>query len=89
MGKRRKISHPPPRRTFSSSTAEKSRDVALTTPLTVPVAQPPEINWVQKEKKFAVEQAQKEGCTGNFRSFDSQFKNYLVPVIPTRKELAE
>ncbi|KAK0572775.1 hypothetical protein LWI29_037113 [Acer saccharum] len=89
MVKRRKITHPPPRRTVSSSTGDKARDVALTTPSTVSVPPPPEIIQIQAEKNFAVEQAQKEGCTGNFRSFDSQFKNYLVPVIPTRKELAE
>ncbi|KAK2645536.1 hypothetical protein Ddye_020731 [Dipteronia dyeriana] len=89
MVKRRKITHAPPRSTVPSTTGDKARDVALTTSLTVSVPPPPEIIQIQAEKNFAVEQAQKEGCTGNFRSFDSPFKNYLVPVIPTRKELAE
>lgn len=42
---------------------------------------------VQQAKKFAVAQAQQEGCLGNYRSFDSPFGNYLVPVIPTRADL--
>ncbi|KAH9649082.1 hypothetical protein KPL70_025845 [Citrus sinensis] len=55
----------------------------------VPVAQTSEINVrIQKAKNFAVAQAQQEGCTGNFKIFDSPFGNFLMPVIPTRKELA-
>ncbi|RWV88999.1 hypothetical protein GW17_00048874, partial [Ensete ventricosum] len=42
---------------------------------------------IQQAKKFAVTQAQQEGCLGNYRSFDSPFGNYLVPVIPTRADL--
>ncbi|KAJ8638641.1 hypothetical protein MRB53_012908 [Persea americana] len=42
---------------------------------------------VQQAKNLAVAQAQQEGCTGNFRSFDSQFGNFLVPVIPTEADL--
>nr|XP_010915176.2 uncharacterized protein LOC105040380 [Elaeis guineensis] len=42
---------------------------------------------VQQAKKFAVTQAQQEGCLGNYRSFDSPFGNYLVPVIPTHADL--
>lgn len=42
---------------------------------------------VQQAKNLAVAQAQQEGCTGNFRSFDSQFGNFLVPVIPTQADL--
>ncbi|XP_072966764.1 uncharacterized protein [Typha angustifolia] len=42
---------------------------------------------VQQAKKFAVIQAQQEGCLGNYRSFDSPFGNYLVPVIPTHADL--
>ncbi|ESR41232.1 hypothetical protein CICLE_v10027039mg [Citrus x clementina] len=73
--KRRKINQPPPRRIVSSSTANKARDVPSTSHTIVPVAQTSEIN-------------QQEGCTGNFKIFDSPFGNFLVPVIPTRKELA-
>ncbi|THU59481.1 hypothetical protein C4D60_Mb07t02580 [Musa balbisiana] len=43
---------------------------------------------IQQAKKFAVTQAQQEGCLGNYRSFDSPFGNYLVPVIPTRADLS-
>ncbi|KAH7657622.1 hypothetical protein IHE45_17G033700 [Dioscorea alata] len=42
---------------------------------------------VQQAKKFAVTQAQQEGCLGNYKSVDSPFGNYLVPVIPTRTDL--
>lgn len=42
---------------------------------------------VQQAKKFAVTQAQQEGCLGNYRSFDSPFGNFLVPVIPTHADL--
>ncbi|XP_057768416.1 uncharacterized protein LOC130988550 [Salvia miltiorrhiza] len=42
---------------------------------------------IQQARNYAVSQAQQDGCTGNFRVFDSPFGNYLVPVIPTRAEL--
>lgn len=42
---------------------------------------------IQQAKNYAVAQAQQEGCTGNFKIFDSPFGNFLVPVIPTRAEL--
>ncbi|KAK8958456.1 hypothetical protein KSP40_PGU010099 [Platanthera guangdongensis] len=42
---------------------------------------------IQVAKKHAVSQALSEGCLGNFKSFDSPFGNYLVPVIPTRADL--
>ncbi|KAG8367326.1 hypothetical protein BUALT_Bualt16G0060600 [Buddleja alternifolia] len=42
---------------------------------------------IQEARNHAVAQAQQDGCTGNFRIFDSPFGNYLVPVIPTRAEL--
>lgn len=38
---------------------------------------------VQQVRRSAVAQAQAVGAPGNFKSFDSQFGNYLVPVIPT------
>ncbi|KAM1047004.1 hypothetical protein ACFX2I_026391 [Malus domestica] len=44
---------------------------------------------IQQAKNAAVAQAQKDGATGSFRIFDSPFGNYLVPVIPTAKELAD
>lgn len=43
----------------------------------------------QQAKNVAVTQAQQDGCTGQFRIFDSPFGNFLVPVIPTPAELAE
>lgn len=55
----------------------------------VPVAQADKINYrIQQAKKFAIAQAQQEGCTGNFRVFDSPFGNFFVPVVPTQAELA-
>ncbi|KAJ9183899.1 hypothetical protein P3X46_007698 [Hevea brasiliensis] len=83
--KRRKIEPPPLRRTVSSPAAKKTRDAT-----SVPAPQTHRIDYrIQQAKNFAVAQAQQEGCTGNFRIFDSPFGNFLVPVIPTREELAE
>ncbi|KAK8948871.1 hypothetical protein KSP39_PZI005526 [Platanthera zijinensis] len=42
---------------------------------------------IQVAKKHAVSQALSDGCLGNFKSFDSPFGNYLVPVIPTQADL--
>ncbi|GMN50643.1 hypothetical protein TIFTF001_019801 [Ficus carica] len=54
----------------------------------VPVAQIGSTNFrIQQAKHFAIAQAQQDGCTGNFRIFDSPFGNYFVPVVPTRKDL--
>ncbi|ESR41142.1 hypothetical protein CICLE_v10027258mg, partial [Citrus x clementina] len=67
----------------------KARDVPSTSHTIVPVAQTSEINVrIQQAKNFTVAQAQQEGCTGNFKIFYSPFGNFLVPVIPTSKELA-
>jgi len=38
---------------------------------------------VQQFRRSAIAQAQAVGAPGNFKRFDSQFGNYLVPVIPT------
>ncbi|GLT61509.1 hypothetical protein SLA2020_342100 [Shorea laevis] len=42
---------------------------------------------VQQARNSAVAQAQKDGCTGNYKIFDSPFGNFLVPVVPSRAEL--
>ncbi|KAI3978144.1 hypothetical protein MKX01_012975 [Papaver californicum] len=42
---------------------------------------------IQQAKKNAVSQLQQDGCTGHFRSFDSQFGNFIVPIIPTISDL--
>uniref|UniRef100_A0ACD5VS00 Uncharacterized protein n=1 Tax=Avena sativa TaxID=4498 RepID=A0ACD5VS00_AVESA len=42
-----------------------------------------DLNEVREAKRFAVLQAQHEGCLGSFKSFDSLFGNYLVPVTPS------
>uniref|UniRef100_A0A453FF84 Uncharacterized protein n=2 Tax=Aegilops tauschii TaxID=37682 RepID=A0A453FF84_AEGTS len=42
-----------------------------------------DLNKVREAKIFAVLQAQHEGCLGSFKSFDSLFGNYLVPVTPS------
>ncbi|KAI5662744.1 hypothetical protein M9H77_22067 [Catharanthus roseus] len=55
-------------------------------PLVQTIATDPRI---QQAKNLAVAQAQQEGCTGNYRVFDSAFGNFLVPVVPTRAELRE
>lgn len=43
----------------------------------------------QRAKDFAVAEAREDHCTGNFKIFDSPFGNFLLPVIPTRAELAD
>ncbi|KAE9600345.1 hypothetical protein Lal_00046308 [Lupinus albus] len=43
----------------------------------------------QAKKYFAATEAQKDGCTWNYRIFDSAFGNFLVPVVPTRAELTK
>ncbi|KNA07586.1 hypothetical protein SOVF_169550 isoform B, partial [Spinacia oleracea] len=43
---------------------------------------------IQQARNHAIAQAQQEGCTTNFRIFDSPFGNFLIPVIPTRAELS-
>jgi hypothetical protein len=42
-----------------------------------------DLNKVGEAKKFAVLQAQHEGCLGSYKSFESLFGNYLVLVIPS------
>ncbi|KAL5226372.1 hypothetical protein ABZP36_014637 [Zizania latifolia] len=42
-----------------------------------------DLDKVREAKRFAVFQAQHEGCLGSYKSFDSLFGNYLVPVIPS------
>lgn len=42
-----------------------------------------DLNKIREAKQFAVLQAQHEGCLGSFKSFDSLFGNYLVPVTPS------
>ncbi|KAI4380010.1 hypothetical protein MLD38_006244 [Melastoma candidum] len=66
---------PPPRRSVSSHQS-------------LPLA-PPELlkRRIDEAKRFAVAQARQDGCTGNYRIFDSQFGNFLLPVIPNRAEL--
>ncbi|KAG9449077.1 hypothetical protein H6P81_009042 [Aristolochia fimbriata] len=55
-------------------------------PVVAPALSPVD-SKVQQAKIFAVAQAQRDGCTGNFRSFNSHFGNYLLPVIPTLADL--
>ncbi|KAF3442965.1 hypothetical protein FNV43_RR16883 [Rhamnella rubrinervis] len=83
--KRRKIDHPPSRWIATPYASKEKR-----TAKSLPVAQTDEINFrIQQAKSFAIAQAQQEGCTGSFRVFDSPFRNFFVPVVPTRAELAD
>lgn len=43
---------------------------------------------IQQAKNIAVTEVQQDGCTGNFKIIDSQYGNFLVPVVPTLSELA-
>ncbi|EOY30638.1 hypothetical protein QUC31_020174 [Theobroma cacao] len=86
--KRRKVHKPPPRRTVSSPASSKAKDATSPSSLTVPWAQTSGINFrIQQAKNFAVAQAQQDGCTGNYKNFDSQYGNFLIPVVPSRAEL--
>ncbi|MQL99430.1 hypothetical protein Taro_032156 [Colocasia esculenta] len=42
---------------------------------------------VVQAKNFAVAEAQQDHWLGSFKSFDSSFGNFIVPVIPTRTDL--
>ncbi|OMO82713.1 hypothetical protein CCACVL1_11787 [Corchorus capsularis] len=84
--KRRKILKPPSRRTVSSS--QRGKDATSVSSLTVPAVQTSGANIrIQQAKNFAVAQAQQDGCMGSFKTFDSQYGNFLVPVVPSRAEL--
>ncbi|XWS69944.1 hypothetical protein CRYUN_Cryun03dG0006900 [Craigia yunnanensis] len=86
--KRRKIHKPPPRRTVSSPFSKTPKDAKWRSSLTVPGSQTSAISFrIQQDKTFAVAQAKQDGCTGNFKKFDSQCGNFLVPVVPSRAEL--
>ncbi|XP_044344793.1 uncharacterized protein [Triticum aestivum] len=80
--KRRKIE--PSRRPPSQTAIDKDK-VAASSNSSVsgtPLARV-DLNKVREAKRFAVLQAQHEGCLGSFKSFDSLFGNYLVPVTPS------
>ncbi|GJN17714.1 hypothetical protein PR202_gb04807 [Eleusine coracana subsp. coracana] len=82
--KRRKIE--PPRRNRPSQVAvDKDKLAAPSSSSSVPGALPArvDLNKVSEAKRFAILQAQHEGCLGSYKSFDSHFGNYLVPVIPS------
>ncbi|XVE54182.1 hypothetical protein DITRI_Ditri03aG0060000 [Diplodiscus trichospermus] len=87
--KRRKIHKPPPRRTVTSTASKTPKDAKSTAiSLTVPRAQINGISFrIQEAKNFAIAQTQQDGCTGNFKILDSQYGNFLVPVVPSRAEL--
>ncbi|XP_047052963.1 uncharacterized protein LOC124659045 [Lolium rigidum] len=81
--KRRKIE--PSRRPPPSQDAPDKDKLAASSNSSVsgtPVARV-DLNKVIEAKRFAVFQAQHEGCLGSFKSFDSLFGNYLVPVTPS------
>ncbi|KAH1057128.1 hypothetical protein J1N35_035193 [Gossypium stocksii] len=88
--KKRKIHKlPPPRRTVASPASKTPKDAKPTCSSRVPGVQTSDINSfrIQQDKNFAVAQAQQDGCTGNFKKFDSWYGNFLVPVVPSQAEL--
>lgn len=42
---------------------------------------------IQQAKNFSVMQAQQDGCLASYKTFDSHFGNYLLPVIPSYADL--
>uniref|UniRef100_J3L3Y4 Uncharacterized protein n=1 Tax=Oryza brachyantha TaxID=4533 RepID=J3L3Y4_ORYBR len=81
--KRRKIE--PSRRNRPSQVALDRDKVAASSSTLVSGTLPliVDLNKVREAKRYAVFQAQHEGCLGSYKSFDSSFGNYLVPVIPS------
>ncbi|CAA3014420.1 Hypothetical predicted protein [Olea europaea subsp. europaea] len=88
--KRKKLDDPSSHRPIDSPSEKRD---AVSTPVNKPLvleAQTSTIDIrIQQARNFAVAQAQQDGCTGNFRMFDSPYGNYLVPVIPTLADLGE
>ncbi|KAJ7969531.1 tRNA-2-methylthio-N(6)-dimethylallyladenosine synthase [Quillaja saponaria] len=79
---------PNPNNRVASPDAKKDTVAISASSSKVPVVQTNEVNFrIQQARNFAVAQAQQDGCTGNYRIFDSPFGNFLVPVLPTRAEL--
>ncbi|KAK4601833.1 hypothetical protein RGQ29_011090 [Quercus rubra] len=77
------------RRNVSSKVDKKERVTTSLNTCTVPVAQTSGVNLtIQQAKNIAVTEVQQDGCTGNFKIIDSQYGNFLVPVVPTLSELA-
>lgn len=72
--------HPPARRAFIQPPKRRATDTTA-----VVIAQ---TSSVIQERDAAVAQARQDKTTGNFRIFDSPFRNFLVPVIPTLADLA-
>ncbi|RVW38353.1 hypothetical protein CK203_071210 [Vitis vinifera] len=74
-----------------SSPAAKNDVVSTSTDIPtvpLPAAHPGGIHFrIEQARRHAVAQAQQEGCTANFKIFDSRFGNFLLPVIPTHAEL--
>ncbi|PAN28587.1 hypothetical protein PAHAL_5G163900 [Panicum hallii] len=81
--KRRKIE--PPRRTRPSQvTLDKDKSATSSnSSVSGVVAVRVDLNKVREAKRLVILQAQHEGCLGSYKSFDSVFGNYLVPVIPS------
>ncbi|OIT05050.1 hypothetical protein A4A49_46158 [Nicotiana attenuata] len=86
--KRRKIDGEPPRRAIIPPPKRKAT-TSSHKPVVVIAEQTSSFTnlSLQQAKNSALAQAQQDGCTGNFRIFDSPFGNFLVPVVPTRAEL--
>ncbi|KAK9705913.1 hypothetical protein RND81_07G091500 [Saponaria officinalis] len=81
---KRKIN--PPQRPRGVSPTPTVKDV-LSRPEEIPMVCGAPVA-MEQAKNYAIAQAQQDGCTANFRIFDSPFGNFLIPVIPTRAELS-
>ncbi|CAN1167410.1 hypothetical protein LINPERPRIM_LOCUS18641 [Linum perenne] len=95
--KRRKIKQPPKKESSSGSKNLKDEAairIGFKNPATAEIGLSSGNNVradsmirIQQSKNFAVSEAQKDGCTGNYKIFDSPFGNFLLPVVPTREDL--
>ncbi|GAB2292407.1 hypothetical protein Dimus_026648 [Dionaea muscipula] len=84
--KKRKLNPPPPRTRRAISPPSSLKE--LVSKSDAPNGQTSNADLrIQQAKTYAISQARQDGCSGNFRVFDSPFGNFLVPAIPTREEL--
>ncbi|KAK3439085.1 hypothetical protein EUGRSUZ_C03726 [Eucalyptus grandis] len=82
--KKRKL-NPPPRRNLSSPHANEERAGKSTTQSSIGSSGGMNMK-IEQAKRFAVTQAQRDGCTGNYRIFDSPYGNFLAGEINIGEE---
>ncbi|CAN6456784.1 unnamed protein product [Victoria cruziana] len=72
-----------------TTNAEKMHNKVHNNDSAGPLSQQAKVSHARLAKLAAIEEARKEGCAGSFKSFDSEFGNFLIPVIPSLDNLTE